>query len=200
MATMRSWRGALVVIAGAGIAVAGATGRAGAQESQWDKDHPRRSEVNHRLENQNRRIQRDVKDGELSPGEAAQLHHEDQQIRQEERNMATQNGGHITKGEKKVLNQQENAVNKQIQKDASHPYHPRRAEVNHRLENQNRRIHQQVKEGDLTPAQAANLHHEDQQIRQEEHDMASQNGGHITPEEQKVLNQQENAVSQQIGH
>lgn len=78
--------------------------------------------------------------------------------------------------------------------------HPRRAEVNHRLVNQNERIHNQVKDGDLTHAQAAQLHTEDHQIRQEERAMASQNGGHITKPEQRVLNQQENAVSQQIGH
>jgi hypothetical protein len=77
--------------------------------------------------------------------------------------------------------------------------HPRREEVNDRLAHQNKRIHQEVKEGDLTKQQAAKLHTEDKQIRQEEHDMASQNGGHITKAEQKVLNQQENAVSKQIG-
>ena len=77
--------------------------------------------------------------------------------------------------------------------------HPRRAEVNHRLANQNRRIHEERKEGDLTPAQAAALHKDDRQIRQEERDMASQNGGHITKQEQRTLNQQENAVSKQIG-
>jgi hypothetical protein len=77
--------------------------------------------------------------------------------------------------------------------------HPRRTEVNARLANQNRRIHQEVKEGDLTRSQAASLHKDDAQIRQEERDMASQNGGHITKSEQHVLNQQENAVSKQIG-
>src|SRR5450432_3474197 len=78
--------------------------------------------------------------------------------------------------------------------------HPRRAEVNHRLANQNRRIHEEVKEGDLTKAQGAKLHKEDRQIRQEERDMASQDHGHITKQEQKTLNQQENQVSKQIGH
>jgi Spy/CpxP family protein refolding chaperone len=77
--------------------------------------------------------------------------------------------------------------------------HPRRAEVNHRLANQNRRIHEERKEGDLTSAQAAALHKDDRQIRQEERDMASQNGGHITKQEQRTLNQQENKVSRQIG-
>jgi len=77
--------------------------------------------------------------------------------------------------------------------------HPRRAQVNARLNNQNRRINNEVKEGELTRGQAASLHKEDHQIRQEERDMASQNGSHITKQEQATLNQQENAVSRQIG-
>jgi hypothetical protein len=56
-----------------------------------------------------------------------------------------------------------------------------------------------VKNGTLTRSQAAALHKEDHQIRQEERDMASQNGGHITKQEQRTLNQQENALSKQIG-
>lgn len=77
--------------------------------------------------------------------------------------------------------------------------HPRRAEVNARLANQNMRIHHEVKEGDLSHAEAARLHREDRQIRQEERTMAGENGGSITKAEQKALNQQENAVSRQIG-
>lgn len=78
-------------------------------------------------------------------------------------------------------------------------HHPRREEVNARLANQNKRIHNEVKEGDLTHAQAAALHKDDRQIRGEERAMASQNGGHLTKLEQRTLNQQENAVSKQIG-
>ena len=77
--------------------------------------------------------------------------------------------------------------------------HPRRAEVNHRLEIQDKRIHQEVKEGKMSKAEAKKLHKEDHQIRKEEKSMASQNGGHITKLEQKTLNQQENSVSKQIG-
>jgi hypothetical protein len=78
--------------------------------------------------------------------------------------------------------------------------HPRREQVNSRLNNQNRRIHNEVKEGELSHAQAASLHHEDHQVRQEERAMASQDGGHITKQEQATLNSQENAISRQIGH
>ena len=77
--------------------------------------------------------------------------------------------------------------------------HPRREQVNGRLANQNQRINKEVREGEMTRRQAQNLHRKDRQIRQEERAMASQNGGHITKSEQRVLNQQENAVSRQIG-
>ena len=83
-------------------------------DTQWEKDHPRREQVNNRLANQNKRIQHEVKEGELTKGQAAQLHKQDHQIRQEERAMASQNGGHITKLEQATLNQQENRVSKEI--------------------------------------------------------------------------------------
>lgn len=76
--------------------------------------------------------------------------------------------------------------------------HPRREQVNQRLDNQNQRIQQQVKEGDLSKQQASHIHREDHRIRQEQRQMASQNGGGITHHEQTKLNQQENKVSQQI--
>jgi hypothetical protein len=88
--------------------------RAHAQDGNWAKNHPRRLEVNHRLNNQNARIHDKVKDGQMSKAEASKLHQEDHQIRREERDMASQNHGHITRQEQKTLNQQENHVSKQI--------------------------------------------------------------------------------------
>jgi hypothetical protein len=77
--------------------------------------------------------------------------------------------------------------------------HPRRAEVNGRLANQHKRIHNEVKSGQITKDQAASLHAQDSQIRTEEKSMAAQNNGHITGAEKKALNQQENGVSKEIG-
>ena len=94
----------------------GIAGAARADETQWQKDHPRRTEVNKRLDNQNARINKEVKEGEMSKGQAAKLHKDDHQIRQEERDMASQNKGHITKQEQVTLNQQENKVSRQIGK------------------------------------------------------------------------------------
>lgn len=79
-------------------------------------------------------------------------------------------------------------------------HHPRREQVNDRLHHQNARIRDEVKEGDMSKADAAKLHQDDHRIRQEERDMASQNHGHVTRQEQKTLDQQENQVSKEIGH
>lgn len=101
-----------VTALGAAALLAGAAQAQAA--TQWDKDHPRRAEVNKRLDNQNRRIHNEVKEGELSKAQAGKLHHQDHQIRQEERAMASQDGGHITKQEQRTLNQQENTVSRRI--------------------------------------------------------------------------------------
>ena len=85
-------------------------------DTQWQKDHPRRTQVNSRLNNQNKRIHNEVKDGQINKSQAKQLHSEDHAIRSEERTMASTDGGHITKADQKSLNQQENAVSKQIGK------------------------------------------------------------------------------------
>lgn len=77
--------------------------------------------------------------------------------------------------------------------------HPARDQVNDRLAKQDKRIHREVKEGDMSKQKAERLHKADHKIRQEERDMAAQNGGHITKQEQKTLNQQENGVSKKIG-
>ena len=106
----------LSALAVAAALLAGATGVASADETQWQKDHPRRTEVNDRLKNQNQRIKAEEKSGQITKGQAAQLHKEDHQIRKEERADAAKNGGHITKQEQRSLNKQENAVSQQIGK------------------------------------------------------------------------------------
>jgi hypothetical protein len=62
--------------------MAGTTGLASAET--WNEAHPRRAEVNGRLDNQNRRINEERREGE------------------------------ITRAEQRALNQQENKVSRQI--------------------------------------------------------------------------------------
>jgi hypothetical protein len=106
----------VLTVAAATLALSALAGNARADETQWQKDHPRRTEVNNRLANQNQRIKTERKDGQITKAQAHQLHSEDHAIRREERTMASTNGGHITKPEQKALNQQENQVSRQIGK------------------------------------------------------------------------------------
>src|SRR5258708_25823377 len=76
--------------------------------------------------------------------------------------------------------------------------HPRRAEVNARLEVQNWRINQALSHGKITPAQASALHAQDQFIRQEERFEAGQNGGLLTPAGHEGIQQHRNSVNPQI--
>jgi len=105
-----------VTVAAAAVALAGFASNALAAETQWQKDHPRRTEVNDRLANQNKRINKELKSGQINKAQAHKLHAEDHAIRQEERTMASTNSGHITKAEQRALNEQENQVSKQIGK------------------------------------------------------------------------------------
>lgn len=109
-------RSGKAVILTALVAVFASAAGSAMADTTWQKNHPRREQVNNRLNNQNKRIHNEVKEGEISKAQAKTLHKDDHAIRQEERDMAKQNGGHITKSEQAVLNQQENGVSRQIGK------------------------------------------------------------------------------------
>ncbi len=82
--------------------------------TQWQKDHPWRTGDNLRINNQNQRINREVRRGEITPAQGAHEHAEEHQIRQEERDMASQNGTHLTPADQRALHQQQNALGRQI--------------------------------------------------------------------------------------
>ena len=74
---------------------------------------------------------------------------------------------------------------------------PRVKEVNARRANQHNRIQQGVKKGSLNQAELNKLRSEGRVIRAEEKAMRK-SGGHLTKQEQHVLNRQLNKRSQQI--
>jgi len=110
MIAMKSVRLATVVFAGTLVTMAGSA----YAETSWERNHPRRDQVNDRLHNQDRRINREYREGEISRGQARALYREDRQVRREERTMASLDGGHITRADQRALNQQENAISHQI--------------------------------------------------------------------------------------
>ena len=88
-------------------------------KTQWQKNHPARTEINQRLRNQNRRITAGVHDGQLTHAQAHALRADDHSIRSQERAdaAADHNNGHLTGAQIKNLNQEENANSAAIHTD-----------------------------------------------------------------------------------
>ena len=80
-------------------------------------------------------------------------------------------------------------------------HHPARTEINERIHNQNKRITQERREGDLTKGQAQALRAQDRSVLQQERADAKANGnhGHLTHDQVKTLNTELNANSGAIG-
>jgi hypothetical protein len=78
------------------------------------------------------------------------------------------------------------------------PNHPRVNEVNQREQNQQNRIANGVKSGQLTPAETQKVEKQQQHIQnQEKKDMAKDNG-HLTKANQAQLNKEQNKASKNI--
>ena len=92
----------------------------GAKGSKFAKEHPRRNQVNKRVDKQRDRINEGEKSGKLTKAQGNQLKANDRAIKQQEHADVKANGGSLTKGEQKQFNQEENANSKMI-RDEKHP-------------------------------------------------------------------------------
>lgn len=85
-----------------------------ASENHGRPANPAMSHVGERAENQQQRIGNGVKSGSLSAGEAAHDEHNEQKINNQVKADRAENGGHLTQGEKKQVNKEQNKESKQI--------------------------------------------------------------------------------------
>jgi hypothetical protein len=78
------------------------------------------------------------------------------------------------------------------------PGHPRVNQINQREKNQQNRIANGIKNGQLKPGQAARLERGEQRLQNnEKRDMAKDNG-HLTKQDQRQLNREANNMSKRI--
>ena len=75
---------------------------------------------------------------------------------------------------------------------------PTSATINQRKENQQDRIAQGVKSGQLTPGETAKLEHQEAGINKEEKGMRAQDNGHLTKADKSLVNKQQNQESKRI--
>jgi len=112
----------LLVLAVGGLMI---TGSASAQTSTTsgagpgvvDPGHPRVNQVNGREENQQQRIGNGVKSGKLSSQQTANLEKRETSVQNREQKDMAKNNGHLTKGEQKGINRQQNRISNSIAKD-----------------------------------------------------------------------------------
>jgi hypothetical protein len=71
-------------------------------------------------------------------------------------------------------------------------------EINQRKENQQDRIAQGVKSGQLTAGETGHLEHQEAAINHEEKAMRAQDNGHLTKADKSLLNKQQNQESKRI--
>jgi len=157
--------------------------------------------IQDRKENQQDRIANGIKSGELTAGETANLESKESKLNQEEGDMRKLDDGKLTAADKATLNQQQNQLSKQIYQDkhnaATQNTDPK-SEVGQREENQQDRIAQGIKSGQLGPGEAAHLEKNEANINNEVRNDRAANGGKLTASEKAQVNRQQNHESRQI--
>jgi len=153
-----------------------------------------------RKENQQDRIANGVKSGQLTAGETANLETKEAAINGETKADRAANGGKLTAAEKTQINGQQNKLSNQIYQDkhnaATQNYG--KSEVGQRQENQQDRIAQGVKSGQLTAGETAKLENNQKNINQQVKADRAANGGKLTSGEKAQVNKEQNQQSKNI--
>jgi hypothetical protein len=157
--------------------------------------------VQDRKENQQDRIANGVNSGELTAGETKNLEKKESAINKEENRMEKRDDGNLTAADKARLNRQQNHLSNQIYRDKHNGRvqntNPK-TEVGQRQRNQQERIAQGVKSGQLTASETAHLERREAAIHKEVKTERAANGGTLTPVERRQVNRQENRTSRAI--
>jgi hypothetical protein len=153
-------------------------------------------------DNQQERIAQGVKSGQLTAGETSKLETKEAAINGETKADRAANGGKLTAAEKKQINGQQNQVSKQIYKDKHNAstQHYGNNKVDQRRENQQDRIAQGIKSGQMTAGEAAKAENQQKGINQQVAADRRANGGTLTASEKKQVNHEQNAASTNIYH
>jgi hypothetical protein len=156
--------------------------------------------VGERKENQQDRIANGIQSGQLTAGETKNLETKEAGLNKEEHTMRSEDNGHLTAADREKLNNQQNHLSTQIYNDKhnANTAHYGNNEVGDRRENQQDRIAQGAKSGQLTPGETAKLENQQQGINREVSGMRQANGGKLTNEDKKAVNQQQNKASKNI--
>jgi hypothetical protein len=188
-----------ILSAAALIALLGAP--AFAQSSTTTTTDPNKPEtIQQRKDNQQNRVANGIQDGQLTTGETKNLETKEADLNHEEHTMRSEDDGHLTSADRTELNNQQNHLSNQIYADKhnSAVQHNGPGEIGQREENQQDRIAQGVRSGQLTAGETARLENQQQGIHREVGADRQANGGHLTGADRRAINQSQNRASRNI--
>jgi hypothetical protein len=153
-----------------------------------------------RKDNQQDRIAQGIDSGQLTAGETKNLETKEAGVNKEEHTMRSEDDGHLTAADRATLNNQQNHLSNQIYDDKhnANTAHYGNGEIGQRRENQQDRIAQGVKSGQLTAGETARLENREQGINREVSADKQANGGKLTGADKKAINQSQNKASRSI--
>jgi hypothetical protein len=164
-------------------------------------DNTNSPRIDQREENQQQRIGNGIDNGSLTAGEAARIERKENAINKEEQRMKSD--GNFTAKERARVTHQQNVMSRRIyaqKHDGQVQNTNPKTEIGQRKENQQDRIAQGVKSGQLTAGEAARLEGREAHINRETRAMRAANGGKLTSAEKARVNRQQNRVSRSIFH
>jgi hypothetical protein len=157
-------------------------------------------EIQQRKDNQQDRIANGIQDGQLTTGESKNLETKEAGINKEEHTMRSEDDGHLTAADRAKINNQQNHLSNQIYDDKHNAavQHNGPGEIGQREQNQQDRIAQGVRSGQLTADETAHLENQQQGIHREVSADRQANGGRLTGADRRAINQSQNRASRNI--
>lgn len=158
--------------------------------------------VNGRRFDQQGRIANGVASGRLTAGETGRLENREAGLNREIHNDRQANGGTLTAQERQQVNRQQNNLSRSIYDDKHNAAnaHYGNNEVGARRNEQQQRIAQGIRSGQMTPSEAARTERGEQKINGEVKADRQANGGRLTQGEKASVNRQQNHESRQIAN
>jgi len=168
--------------------------------AQQPTEKPKEGSVNDRRQDQQQRIANGVQSGQLTAGETKRLETREAKLNHEIKNDRQANGGRLTAQERRQVNRQQNRISRSIYNDKHNAAqaHYGSTEVGQRRDNQQDRIAQGIRSGQMTPGEVARTENREQNINRSIAADRAANGGRLTAQERHNINQRQNRVSHQI--
>jgi hypothetical protein len=166
--------------------------------SSTSADPKPKTEVGQRKENQQDRIAQGVQSGQLTAGETSKLESKEAAINGETRGIARRMAKLTAAEKRRSTNNRIRSRNRFIRTNTTPTPRTGSNEVGQRRENQQERIAQGIKSGQLTAGEAAKLENQQKGINQQVAADRAANGGKLTAGEKAQVNKEQNKASKNI--